>query len=243
MWKQVTATLDGGTGDMRLYIDGVLVTNQITAVRPYYIDPSQAPALGIGNTPYGGGFPFIGLVDELVLYSRALSRAEVANLAVGSNGPVIVTQPQGQVGYIGGSVTFRVNARGLAPLGYLWYKDTVPISWATNSSLILTNLQSSDAGDYNVVVTNVSGSVISANASLMINPVGVSLGLFPGVIIQGAVGKNYAIQYTTNIGPNPSWTTLTNFTLAQTPQTWVDITNNVAGASLQRRYYRAVLLP
>jgi hypothetical protein len=40
------------------------------------------PALGIGNTPYGGGFPFIGLIDEVVLYSRALTPAEIASLSV-----------------------------------------------------------------------------------------------------------------------------------------------------------------
>ena len=35
----------------------------------------------IGNTPFGGGFPFIGLIDEVLLYSRALSSQEVQTLA------------------------------------------------------------------------------------------------------------------------------------------------------------------
>src|SRR2546422_6099793 len=84
--RQVTATLDGSTGDMRLYIDGVLVTNRFTTVRPYVPDPSSQPALGIGNTPYGGGFSFIGLIDEVVLYLRALSPLGVLGVVTG--GPI-----------------------------------------------------------------------------------------------------------------------------------------------------------
>src|SRR5437588_11108093 len=72
---------------MRLYFDGVLVTHQTTNVRAAFLDPSVQPALGLGNTPYDGGFPFIGLIDELVLYSRALSPAEVQSLALTVNFP------------------------------------------------------------------------------------------------------------------------------------------------------------
>src|SRR6185295_16249734 len=51
-WKQVTATLDGATGEMRLYIDGVQATNRFTNVRPMFLNPSGT-GLGIGNTPFG----------------------------------------------------------------------------------------------------------------------------------------------------------------------------------------------
>jgi hypothetical protein len=66
---------------MRLYIDGALAASQITSVRPSALAASAQPATAIGNTPYVGGFPFIGLIDEVVLYSRALSPEEVQGLA------------------------------------------------------------------------------------------------------------------------------------------------------------------
>jgi hypothetical protein len=80
-WKQITATLDGVTGEMRIYIDGALAASQMTTVRPSALAASAQPATAIGNTPYGGGFPFIGLIDEVLLYSRALSPEEVQELA------------------------------------------------------------------------------------------------------------------------------------------------------------------
>jgi hypothetical protein len=81
-WTQVTATLDGVQGEMRLYLAGVLVAKKVTSVRPIgALDPALQPGIAIGNTPAGGGYPFIGLVDEVLLYSRSLSPAEVTGLA------------------------------------------------------------------------------------------------------------------------------------------------------------------
>ena len=118
-WKHVTGTLDGATGEMRLYFDGVLVTNQITNVRAGYSDPASQPAMAIGNTPYGGAFPFIGLVDELVLYSRALSPSEVQGLAqIPPTAPFISSQPASQTNTVGATSSFTVVAGGTVPLNY-----------------------------------------------------------------------------------------------------------------------------
>src|SRR5689334_9150788 len=66
---------------------------------------------------YGfGPWTLPGRVDEVSLYNRALSTAEIrAIYMAGSAGkcftPVISSQPQGQVGYWGTTVTFSVQAR------------------------------------------------------------------------------------------------------------------------------------
>ncbi|HLP77841.1 MAG TPA: LamG domain-containing protein, partial [Candidatus Paceibacterota bacterium] len=78
-WQHIAATLDGATGDMKIYINGVLISQTNTAVRPIgNLDPAYDPAVGIGN--HGGSFhqfPFNGLIDEISLYSRALSQSEI----------------------------------------------------------------------------------------------------------------------------------------------------------------------
>jgi hypothetical protein len=78
-WTHVAATLNGDTGIMSLYTNGVLAAQTETAIRPLGIlIPELSPGVGIGNLNDGGNnFPFIGDIDELALYDRALSADEV----------------------------------------------------------------------------------------------------------------------------------------------------------------------
>jgi hypothetical protein len=93
-WHQVTTTLDGATHDLRLYIDGVLVGEKTTSVVPLLaLNPMQTPGLGIGNTQAGGyDLPFLGAIDEVVLYDHALTSAELTTVVSSSlvpcTGPV-----------------------------------------------------------------------------------------------------------------------------------------------------------
>jgi hypothetical protein len=79
-WSQITGTLDDATGDLRVYVNGVLAAEMSTTIRAFGpLDPTQSTGVSIGNTTTFN-FPFTGAFDEVVLYSRALSPAEVASL-------------------------------------------------------------------------------------------------------------------------------------------------------------------
>ena len=78
----VAATLDDATGAMKLYENGVLMSQAVTTVRPFAdLDPASNPGVGIGNhggfpsTPHN--FPFNGLIDNLKLYDNALSAEQI----------------------------------------------------------------------------------------------------------------------------------------------------------------------
>ncbi len=84
--------------------------------------------------------------------------------------PAITAQPTNQTVLQGSNAVFSVTATGTAPLNYQWRLNTTNLLiGATNSSLIVTNVQSANAGNYSVVVTNVVGSVTSSNAVLTVN--------------------------------------------------------------------------
>lgn len=81
-WSHVACSLEGSTGDMRLYINGVTVAQTNTSIRPTgAMDPTWDAGVGIGNTARLGAWPFIGIIDEVLLYSRALSLTEINTLA------------------------------------------------------------------------------------------------------------------------------------------------------------------
>jgi alpha-tubulin suppressor-like RCC1 family protein len=80
--------------------------------------------------------------------------------------PAILSQPESAQVYYGTNVTFRVTATGTQPLSYQWYFDDSPITAATNSSLIRSNLTYRLGGGYHVVVSNAAGAVTSSVARL-----------------------------------------------------------------------------
>src|SRR5262249_36798795 len=80
----------------------------------------------------------------------------------------ITSQPAGQTVGNGTNVTLSVTAAGNAPLHYQWQKGGSGLTDATNSSLTLFNVQTTDSGTYSVLVSNLYGSVTSSNALLTV---------------------------------------------------------------------------
>jgi GH25 family lysozyme M1 (1,4-beta-N-acetylmuramidase) len=100
------------------------------------------------------------------------SAAGLGSLVIGGLAePYFVAQPvNSRVTDTGGSVSFSAAAGGTAPLNYHWQINGVDVSGATNPAINITNTQLTDAGNYSLVVTNVSGSATSSVVSLTVYP-------------------------------------------------------------------------
>jgi uncharacterized delta-60 repeat protein len=89
--------------------------------------------------------------------------------------PVIMQQPASQVVDVGGSVTFSVLAGGAWPLAFQWIKDGLPVAeggrvWGANTATLeLGDVTATEAGHYQVVLSNVFGMATSAVAVLAVN--------------------------------------------------------------------------
>jgi hypothetical protein len=68
----------------------------------------------------------------------------------------------------GANGLFSVAANGSTPIGYQWFRSGSLLPWASASQLALTNVQSPDAGSYQVVVTNLVGAATSLVATLTV---------------------------------------------------------------------------
>lgn len=148
--------------------------------------------------------------------------------------PSLVSPYVGTVGLWGQSATLSVSAWGSGTLTYQWYKAGQLITDATNSTLNFPSVQISDAGAYSVVVTSAYGSVTNVAADLVVNPANIALGLYAGITIEGTVGYSYGIEYATNL-QNATWHSLTNITLTQPVEIWVDTS---VQAITPKRFYR-----
>ncbi|MBA4146502.1 MAG: hypothetical protein H0X66_00180 [Verrucomicrobia bacterium] len=81
--------------------------------------------------------------------------------------PAIGTQPRSRANNIGDNAHFSVSATG-TDISYQWRKNGVNITGATTAQLDFLIASVSDAGTYSIVVSNLSQSVTSANATLTI---------------------------------------------------------------------------
>jgi len=98
----------------------------------------------------------------------SIATAATATRGSYSSAPVIKSQPASQSVSTGTSVTFSVIAYGAATLNYQWRKGGVNISGATSSTYSIASAVASNAGSYDVVVTNSKGSATSTAATLSV---------------------------------------------------------------------------
>jgi uncharacterized protein (DUF2141 family) len=174
VFQHVAVTYDESSGNAVLYLNGVATTTHYFGS----FTPQTTFPLNIGRRTAGGwSTTFGGLIDELSIYSRALSTAEIqAIYNTGSYGkcapaplaPFITSQPTNLTVTVSNTAVFAVSASGTAPLAYQWAFNTTNLLNATNAILTLTNVQLGQAGNYSVLVGNLVGSTNSAAAALTI---------------------------------------------------------------------------
>lgn len=168
----VALTYNKSNGVAKIYLNGAVSGSANIGV----VTPQTTYDLYLGTRSSGGGIGsfFSGSMDEVSLYSRALSDAEILAICSAdtsgkckSGPPVILNQPGDRTIVQGGGVNFSVAANGLS-LAYQWFFNSNTLANATNSTLVLTNIQAIQAGIYSVTVSNSFDAVTSSNASLSV---------------------------------------------------------------------------
>ena len=176
-WTHLVLSYNGTTAI--LYVNGVAAIT--TGVPQYLANPGTGPGsdMLVGEGPNTGQNPFDGGVDEIAVYSYALSAAQVANhYMVGTNSirpsptpPSFILQPVPTSTYAGVPATFSSQAIGTSPLSYQWMRQgSGPIPNATNNTYTITPVYPGDDGaNFYVTVTNAIGHTNSTMATLTVN--------------------------------------------------------------------------
>jgi hypothetical protein len=131
-----------------------------------------------------------------------------AVLTVALGRPVITANLQSRVETVGDHLAFALQALGTLPINYQWYFNSALIPGATNSALVLTNIQTASAGSYFVTATNIYGGTNSLTATLGVTTALQTLSSNNLVVarvgdgaqtLSGATGNTiYLDQFTTN---------------------------------------------
>ncbi len=100
--------------------------------------------------------------------------------------PVITVQPLSQGVCIGAGLNLSVTATSATAMSYQWRKNSFDINGAVSASFSIGSVSNSDAGNYDVVITNSCGTVTSATAVVTVNPTPIASVPSNSVVCPGA---------------------------------------------------------
>ena len=150
-WRDVVVNKTGGT--VEWFIDGLKIASVTGA------------SITSSNVFVGYWDPYASLTDNTNLSFGLVDNLRVEVPAVA---PTISVQPQSITNIVGTSGGFNVTASGTAPLSYQWQLNNACLAGATGTSLAFASVQTTNAGSYTVVVTNVAGALTSGVATLTV---------------------------------------------------------------------------
>lgn len=118
-------------------------------------------------------------------------------LIVQTDPPVITLQPTGVTTIAGQSFQLGVGASGSEPLTYRWFFNSNLLANATEPLLVVTNAQSTNAGFYHVLVSNLVGRATSVVAQVTVQTTGPSFITQPANVVVQA-GQNATFTASVN---------------------------------------------
>ena len=164
------------------------VEGEPDGIKNFYIPmPTGGPytitQIGTGAGPYTLTLETLasGVVAQTSSYAgTAAAGVSSANTLMFVIPPQVTGQPTNQLIFEGGEAAFSVAASGPGALYYQWQYDGTNIVGATNTVLVVANVQATNAGYYKVIVSNAGGAIPSAPATLtVLGTGGASLATIP----------------------------------------------------------------
>jgi len=165
VWYHVVSTFS--TTGCNLYVNG---TNVGTFTGDFSMPADYYPtATSIGFWEGQGPTPALsGAINNFLIYNRALSANEVAQLfqSGGTPLPYIIQQPQNVTNNLGDTVTLSVLTDSTNALGYTWVFSGTNVETGTSSTITITNIAQAYFGSYHVIATYTNATITSGVANI-----------------------------------------------------------------------------
>jgi len=170
LWHYLAGVVNETNGKVILYVDG-LPAGTVT------FNPGLGVLAGTRGMTIGGrasnsttnvnDLQFIGFIQDAAVYGYALTPQQVLNHFYAADIPATVSgDVADEAASQNGTALFSASILATPPVGYQWFDGGtgLPISGATNTSLVLQNVQNSDS--YYMIATNYYGTAQTRSASL-----------------------------------------------------------------------------
>lgn len=226
-WVHLAFTKDSNV--VKLYLNGVIVSE---FVAPFNYTLISNISIGMGRSLYWKNYYFKGSLDDVRIYNRALSPAEINDLynlsGSGPNLPAAALSAAKTSLCPGESVALRA-APVKAGFTYAWYRDGNLLSGATDTAYVATQ-----PGAYQVRVSDAAGcdslsapltlTAATAVTAAIATPNGSVLTCAqPALPLQASGGDTYA--WSGNLGANAAATVTAPGSYS------VTVTNSTTGCS------------
>ena len=190
-FQHVAITYDKTSGLATFYYNGTPAGNQNLGI----FTPQTSYHLFLGHRPTGGNYQ--GQMDEVGVYNRALTAGEIQTLWQATSlgrcpmPPVFLQPLPNPLATVGSDLLLTAVVAGSQPASFQWYFGNVALTnsghhlGTTASVLTIANLQTSDAGNYWLVASNLVGVSTSSIAV-------VTVGHVPSFLLQPVGQTNMA---------------------------------------------------
>jgi alpha-tubulin suppressor-like RCC1 family protein len=129
-------------------------------------------ALRNDNTIIGWGWNAFGQISFPVAATNVVALAagsrHVLALVNNFSRPLILWQTPNQTVFSGADVSMSAGIVGTQPLAYRWLFNGIGMGTTMDSSLVITNAQPGNSGNYRLMITNAYGSAESSEAALTV---------------------------------------------------------------------------
>ncbi|MBL9167790.1 MAG: hypothetical protein JNN07_08615 [Verrucomicrobiales bacterium] len=172
-WGHLAVVSDGSS--ISIYANGVLAlsrTHSTPADNSFFFN------IGGGGVFDGGGNFFIGQIDEVAVYDKALSAFQICNqyAAAVAKAPEVAGEMVPVTVFAGTKVQVSSVICGSPSFSYQWYRSNGSlVAGANGAALVIPNAQVSDSGDYFVRVSNDYGTVDSELVTVTVEPASLPL--------------------------------------------------------------------
>jgi uncharacterized lipoprotein YddW (UPF0748 family) len=138
-----------------------------------------------------------------VTNSFGISNSATVFLTVTGAPPVVLASPQSQTAVAGNNATFSVSAGGSTPITYQWWGAGSQVG-DSSPTLVLSNVQPSQAGSYYVRLTNAYGAATSSVALLTVNFALSTPANGAGTVTRNPAQASYASGSLVTLTANPA---------------------------------------